>query len=141
MISVNKMVITKKPKVLKEQNTNTCLPQVEESNNSGTNNIKLTEEDHNDMTKILDQIVGSGAPEKFKILFESPLQNCKKGLEVHQRRWDPQLISVCLALYLRSPRGYMKIFKIQVCLFYLLKGYSNIIKTKLNKPLVSMKTI
>jgi hypothetical protein len=26
----------KKPKVLKEQNTNTCLPQVEESNNPGT---------------------------------------------------------------------------------------------------------
>jgi hypothetical protein len=106
MISVNQMVTTKKPKVLKEQNTNTCLLQVEESNNSGTNNIKLTEEDHIDMTNILDQIVESGAPEKFKLLFESQLQNCKKGLEVHQRRWDPQVISVCLALYLRSPRGY-----------------------------------
>ena len=134
------MVTTKKPKVLKEQNTNTCLLQVEESNNSGTNNIKLTEEDHIDMTNILDQIVESGAPEKFKLLFESQLQNCKKGLEVHQRRWDPQVISVCLALYLRSPRGYED-FKNQICLFYLQKGCCNIIKIQLNKPLVSMKTI
>ncbi|CAC5359815.1 unnamed protein product [Mytilus coruscus] len=68
--------------------------------------IKLTVEDHNDMANILDQIVERGAPENIKIIFESQLQNCRKGLEVHQRRWDPQVIRVCLALYLRSPRGY-----------------------------------
>ncbi|CAC5381154.1 unnamed protein product [Mytilus coruscus] len=104
--NMNKLVNMKKPKVLGEQNINinTCkLPQIEENK---IPDIKLTVEDHNDMANILDQIVERGAPENFKIIFESQLQNCRKGLEVHQRRWDPQVISVCLALYLRSPRGY-----------------------------------
>ena len=83
------------------------------------------------MTNILDQIVESGAPENFKILFESQLQNCKKGVEVHQRRWDPQIISVCQALYLRSPRGYEDFIKSGLLVLpskRLLQYYKNSIK-------------
>ncbi|XP_052097373.1 uncharacterized protein LOC127732379 [Mytilus californianus] len=93
--------------------------------------IKLTVEDHNDMANILDQIVERGAPENFKIIFESQLQNCRKGLEVHQRRWDPQVISVCLALYLRSPRGYEDFTKSGLLVLpskRLLQYYKNSIK-------------
>ena len=49
---------------MKEQNINTCLPQVEESNQAQILITKLTEED-NDMTNILDQIFESGATEIF----------------------------------------------------------------------------
>jgi hypothetical protein len=92
------MVTTKKPKVLKEQNTNTCLLQVEESNNSGTNNIKFTEEDHIDMTNILDQIVESGAPFK-KVLqdFDHDLlvpefSRCKKETSLTSSALDSSAI-------------------------------------------------
>ncbi|CAC5424371.1 unnamed protein product [Mytilus coruscus] len=93
--------------------------------------IKLTVEDHNDMANILDQIVERRAPENFKIIFESQLQNCRKGLEVHQRRWDPQVISVCLALFLRSSRGYEDFKKSGLLVLLskrLLQYYKNSIK-------------
>ena len=68
--------------------------------------IKLDESDHDDLTKILESILAEGAPPNFKVLLESQLKNCKKGIYVHQRKWDPKIISVCLSVYLSSPKAY-----------------------------------
>jgi hypothetical protein len=79
-------------------------PNPEEEDDEST--IKLSLEDHEDMQTILDAIVANGAPENLHVLLKSRLSNCKKGLEIHQRRWDPHVISVCLGIFLRSPQAY-----------------------------------
>lgn len=70
------------------------------------NAIKLSEEDHDDMENILQLVLKANVPENFVLLLKSQLNNCQKGLEVHQRRWDPKIISTCLTLFLRSPQAY-----------------------------------
>jgi len=83
-----------------------CEENTERENETCTNKIQLSEGDHDDMEKILTHILENGAPENFRHLLDSQLQNCKKGLEIHHRRWDHKLISVCLGIYMRSPRAY-----------------------------------
>lgn len=68
--------------------------------------ITLDEEDHEDMEKILNYVSKCDLPEEFVVLLKSQLQNCNKELEIHQRRWDPKVISLCLTLYIRSPQAY-----------------------------------
>jgi hypothetical protein len=58
------------------------------------------------MDTILSYVVENNLPDKFVVLLKSQLQNCKKDLEIHQRRWDPKIISLYLTLYIRSPQAY-----------------------------------
>lgn len=81
------------------------------------------------MTKLLQEVLDDGKAEKFKVLLKSQLQNCKK--EVHQRRWDPKVISICLDILIRSPQAY-KSLKESGCLLLpsrrLLQYYKNCAK-------------
>ncbi|MES9879372.1 MAG: hypothetical protein ABW185_00630 [Sedimenticola sp.] len=93
--------------------------------------INLCEEDHNDMKDILNRIISNGAPENFKLLLESQLENCKKGLDKHQRRWDPNVISICLGIYLRSPKAYRDLSEAGILVLpseRLLRYYKNSVK-------------
>ena len=68
--------------------------------------IELSALDHDDMTIILNKVVENGVPEKFKVLLDSQLKSCRKGIDIHQRRWNTDVITICLSLYIRSPKGY-----------------------------------
>lgn len=54
----------------------------------------------------IDRLLSAGAPENFKVLLESQIKNSNIELDIHQRRWNPQIISLCLSLYCRSPNAY-----------------------------------
>ncbi|CAC5389468.1 unnamed protein product [Mytilus coruscus] len=56
--------------------------------------IQFSEEDHDALEEILNLVL------KFQ------LNNCKKGIDIHHRRWDPKIISLCLTLFIRSPQAY-----------------------------------
>ncbi|CAG2241997.1 unnamed protein product [Mytilus edulis] len=56
--------------------------------------------------QIIDKLLSTGAPENFKILLESQLQNCKSNFDIHQRRWHSKILSLCLTLYCKSPNAY-----------------------------------
>ena len=45
------------------------------------------------MENILSYVVESDLPDEFVVLLKSQLQK-KKDLEIHQRRWDPKIISL-----------------------------------------------
>ncbi|KAL3859907.1 hypothetical protein ACJMK2_010091 [Sinanodonta woodiana] len=45
-------------------------------------------------------------PERFNSLLESQLRNNKKGKDARYRRWNPDIISLSLGLYCRSPSTY-----------------------------------
>ncbi|CAG2197426.1 unnamed protein product [Mytilus edulis] len=68
--------------------------------------IPLSEEDHDDLEQILNLVLKMDVPENFAILLKSQLNNCKKGIDIHQRQWDPKIISLCLTLFIRSPQAY-----------------------------------
>lgn len=48
----------------------------------------------------------TGTHENFRILLESKLQNCSSNLDIHQRRWDSKIISLCLTLYCKSLNAF-----------------------------------
>ncbi|XP_063434368.1 uncharacterized protein LOC134715817 [Mytilus trossulus] len=93
--------------LLKEDNS---IPLSEEDNSvpfsKEDNSIPLSEEDHNNHEQILNLISKMDVPENFAILLKSQLNNCKKGTDIRQRRWDPKIINLCLTLFKRSPQAY-----------------------------------
>jgi hypothetical protein len=70
------------------------------------NKITLHKDDHDDMEKILNYVSKTDVPKEFVTLLKAQIDNCNRDLEVHQRRWDPKVISLCLTLYIRSPQAY-----------------------------------
>ena len=90
----------------KESIQNTVITPEKESPKDLPDAIILEKEDHDDMDTILSYVVENNLPDKFVVLLKSQLQNCKKDLEIHQRRWDPKIISLYLTLYIRSPQAY-----------------------------------
>lgn len=70
------------------------------------NEITLCESNNEDMTEILNRIFPE-CPVKMRTF----LLNQKMALErnPHGRRWDKDVIRVCLTLYCRSPRGYSEL--------------------------------
>jgi hypothetical protein len=71
--------------------------------------IILEKEDHDDMETILSYVAESDLPDEFVVFSKSQLQNRKKDLEIHHRKWDTTIISLCLTLYIRSPQAYKDI--------------------------------
>lgn len=59
-------------------------------------------------------VVKTDNPEKFAFLLKSQLENCRKSLDIHQKRWDPKITSLCLTLYVRLRQAYVDIKK---CIF------------------------
>lgn len=85
------------------------LPEPCEANCDKTSDllptIDLVPQDHEDLLKILES-EQPNAPSNFKILLESQVQNARTGLDVHRRRWDPKVITICLSMYCKSPKAY-----------------------------------
>lgn len=95
------------------------------------NYITLDKEDHADMENILNFVKKTDLPDEFVTLLKAQLENCNKDLEVHQRRWDPKIISLCLTLYIRSPQAYDDLKKSNFLLLpskRLLQYYKNSVK-------------
>ena len=70
----------------KESIQNTVITPEKESPKDLPDAIILEKEDHDDMETILSYVVENNLPDKFVVLLKSQLQNCKKDLEIHQRR-------------------------------------------------------
>ena len=99
--------------------------------NPETESIVLNENDQKDMEEVLNSVMKTDIPENFVFLLRSQLQNCRKDLDIHQRRWDPKIISLCLTLFIRSPQAYDDIRKsnfVQLPSKRLLQYYKNSVK-------------
>jgi hypothetical protein len=93
--------------------------------------IVLNERDHKDMEDVIQYVLQSDVPDQSVVLLKSQLQNCKKSLDVHQRRWDPKIISLCLTLFIRSPQAYQDLKKsnfLELPSKRLLQYYKNAVK-------------
>ena len=65
--------------------------------------MQLVDEDHEDMTKVLEEFM-SNAPSSIQqdlIVSQSNLQKSPSA-----RRWDSQIISLALRIYSTSQKGY-----------------------------------
>lgn len=40
------------------------------------------------INELIDRLLSKGAPDNFRILLESQIQNCNSDLDIRQRRWD-----------------------------------------------------
>lgn len=81
----------------------------------------------------LNNLFVGTAPENFQLFMMTELRNSQKSLPSTQRRWDPQFISVCLGLYVRSPKAYTDLRDsgmITLPSERLLRMYKNCIKQK-----------
>jgi hypothetical protein len=91
----------------------------------------LNKESHADMKSILGDILKDGNAGHFKLLLESQLRNCSNELDIHQRRWDPKVISICLGILLRSPQAYQNLKDSGLLVLpsrRILQYYKNIVK-------------
>lgn len=68
-------------------------------------NTDLETELHKDLLAILESVLPD-CPTNFETLLQSQLRNVKSGLEPRQRRWPPEVISICPSLWSRSKQGY-----------------------------------
>lgn len=69
-------------------------------------------------------------PAHLHVLMENQLRN-SQNMDVHQRRWDPKIISVALGLYLKSPSAYEMLKKTNMLVLpskRLLQYYKNSVK-------------
>ena len=96
--------------------------------------VKLNEElDSLPDSESLEKLLYDGAPEKLHLLLKMQLENSRPGLEKHQRKWDPEFISFCLSIYVRSPRVYSDLRNSGMLVLpseSLLRMYKNCVKQK-----------
>ena len=81
----------------------------------------------------IDELLSSGAPENFKLFLNMQLQNSRTDLDKRQRKWDPEFISFCLGIYVRSPKIYRDLRDSPMLVLpseSLLRMYKNCIKQK-----------
>ena len=71
-------------------------------NNTHDNEVILAESDHNDLSDILTKIFPdcSMKMQTFLLRHKMALERNPNG-----RRWNKEIIRLCLTLYCRSPRG------------------------------------
>jgi len=80
-----------------------------DKNNTETSNadeVILGDSDHNDLSEIFNRIFPDCSPK-----MQTFLASQKMALERHPfgRRWNKEVIRLCLTLYCRSPRGYSEL--------------------------------
>ena len=136
--SVSESTCTK-PKVGKFEATSSNTP-LRNLTNMCTSNGPASSADsptdpllNNTKDDTIDKLLSSGAPEKFKLFLEMQLQNSKTELGKRQRKWDPEFISFCLSIYVRSPRIYRDLRDSPMLVLpseSLLRMYKNCIKQK-----------
>ncbi|KAK3085261.1 hypothetical protein FSP39_000805 [Pinctada imbricata] len=83
-----------------EKNITSCEEGITES----PNEILLDDNDHDDLSEILKSVF-TGASENFKKLLESQ-HKALSAKSPSSRRWDKKIISICLSLWIRSPKAY-----------------------------------
>lgn len=96
--------------------------------NSDSQELQLLEP-----TTIVDELIKTGQPDKFKLFTEMQNLNNSSGLDKRRRRWDPEFISLCISLYVRSPKAYEDLRNSQMLVLpteRLLRMYKNCIKQK-----------
>lgn len=125
LICMKKMTIKKTKKSVKLSDGICSNPETE--------SIVLNENDQKDMEEVLNFVMKTDIPEIFVHVFllRSQLQNCRKDLDIHQRRWDLKIISLCFTLFIRSPQAYDDIRKsnfVQLPSKRLLQYYKNSVK-------------
>ncbi|KAK3593262.1 hypothetical protein CHS0354_012355 [Potamilus streckersoni] len=59
--------------------------------------------------KLLKAVTISDVPERFNILLESQLRNNEKEKDPRHRRWNQDIINLCLNLYSKSPSAYQEL--------------------------------
>lgn len=73
--------------------------------------MALNKVDDIDMKAILiDLLSKQQVPANLHVLMENQLRN-SQNMDARQRRWDPEIISVALGLYLKSPSAYEQLKK------------------------------
>ncbi|XP_071174117.1 uncharacterized protein [Mytilus edulis] len=84
-------------------NSNECILNKNSTHDNEENSITLCESDNNDMSTILNNIFPD-CSDKMKTFLISQ----KMALERHPngRRWNRDIVQLCLSLWCRSPRGY-----------------------------------
>lgn len=107
------------------------------SNQTNESAVDKKEEDDRCLTEsrsdAIDKLLAYGAPTQLKLFIEMQLRNSKHGLEKRQRKWDPEFISFCLGIYVRSPKIYSDLRNSPMLVLpseSLLRMYKNCIKQK-----------
>ena len=81
----------------------TAPTKIEKNDENVKHDIKLLPADHSDFVDILDKVI-SECPERLKVFLVSQknaVTSCPNG-----RRWNKDVLRICLSLWCRSPRGY-----------------------------------
>jgi hypothetical protein len=86
--------------------TDHLRPQEPGDNKENNTEVTLDQNEHEQMKGLLNTILKGHVPENFLVLLQSQAKNCATGLDIHQRRWDPEVIGICLGLYTKSPQSY-----------------------------------
>ena len=108
----------------------------EELENAPPNKIHKNPVDTKDCvldSESLQKLLNEGAPEQLHLLLRMQLENSRPGLEKHQRKWDPEFISFCLSIYVKSPRVYSDLRNSKMLILpseSLLRMYKNCVKQK-----------
>lgn len=82
---------------------------VTENEMENGNDILLTNCDHSDMATVFNKVLKSEVPEKMMEFFVSQAESLK--VNPKGRRWNKDIIRMCLTLYCRSPRGYEDLYR------------------------------
>lgn len=109
-----------------QQNTENCLQAAQGGNEQEINAVNTQEE-------LIDKLISLGAPEKFKLFLEMQITNSRKDIDRRQRKWDPEFISFCLGVYVRSPRACRELRDSSMFVLpteSLLRMYKNCIRQK-----------
>ena len=69
------------------------------------NEITVHNDLHKDLMDILLKIMPACTPE-FRILLDSQIKNSSNDKDPRYRKWSPNVISICLSMYIRSPQAY-----------------------------------
>lgn len=67
-------------------------------------NIELDEEDNKTLSTLLDKALPGASGEMKKLLQDQ--QKALTASHVCRRRWSPEVISLCLGMFIRSPKSY-----------------------------------
>ena len=83
--------------------------------------------------EIIKKLLANGAPGKFELLLREQLKNSRNDLDRRQRKWDPEFISFCLNIFVKSPRIYRDLRNSEMLILLnesLLRMYKNCVKQK-----------
>ena len=74
----------------------------------------VSESDHEDLSEILEKVIPN-APEKMELFLMSQ-HEALSAKSPQARRWNKDVISLCLSLWIRSPKAYqtLRLYYLQV---------------------------